>query len=164
MPKIRLGRNRSPGLRIEYCQTNGVLLRQKQHSQTGSQANSILMLAHTIGSFSVIPHRTTLIEKQRRSEIGLIFILPDEQPICLPEELPVNGSQFVPFDVLAMLFEFDARTAERRTVASTGDSLDDSARKHLQSLDRITILFPQDTHDLPTPKLVERSLDEIVRQ
>jgi hypothetical protein len=88
-------------------------------------------LGPSFGTGAFISHGTAGIQKYVTPEVGFFFVLAYVESIAFPVDFPIEMSNLVARDILAVLFEFDAEPLVGRAVQPGAKALDHSPRQHL---------------------------------
>jgi hypothetical protein len=132
MVGARPRRNRVSNGRIKRGKTDRILLRDEQIGKACGEFDGVFMLRESLGARACVLHRSALIEYQRTTQIGLIFVLANVESIGFAKEFPIDASDFVAGNVGTMFFELDAGSDQAGSMDTAADSFDDFARKELQ--------------------------------
>jgi hypothetical protein len=123
MARLILRRKIEPDGRVKGRYSDSILLCYEQVGHASSEPDRVLVFGQTVCSPARVLHRTALIEQECAPKIGLVFVLPNVEPIGLAEEFPIDRSDLIPCNVGPMFFEIDAGSRMSRSMDTSTHSL-----------------------------------------
>ena len=130
--RARGGRQDAPHLLLEQAEPHGIPLAHDQVGQRGRHRARVFDLAQRPRA---VLHGLGDVDEDPGAQVGLLLVLLDVEAVRLAVDLPVHVAHVVAGDVLAVLGELHAETAERRAVEPRHEPLDDQARFQVEARD-----------------------------
>jgi hypothetical protein len=90
-----------------------------------------MQLGSVFGSGSPVSHGTACIKQDVTTEIGLFLIFPNIESIAFPKDLPVNVSNLIPGNILAVLLELHTEAFVRGAMQAGAKAFHHPFGQHL---------------------------------